>query len=76
MSNENENIEKVYYEVLTIMEKLLKDNYEPLAVAGVLMNQALSLYKAELSETGYNRIIESVVDKKDTVQPYEIRVLH
>lgn len=76
MSNENENVEKVYYEILTTMEKLLKDNYDPLAVAGVLMNQSLSLYKAELSETGYNRIIESVVDKKDTVQPYEIRVLH
>ena len=72
----NEKIEEVYYEVMLVIEKLLKDNHDPLSIAGVMTSQALSLYKAELTDKGYDRIIESIVDKKDDVDAYEVRVLH
>jgi len=76
MSEKNDSLEYVYSEVLMVMERLLKEDQNPLAIAAVLASQALGLYKTVLSDKDYDSMIDSLVDKKDSVQPYEVRSLH
>jgi DNA polymerase III delta subunit len=76
MSKDNHNLEHVYGEILTVIERLLKEDQNPLAIAAVLTSQALGLYKTILSEDDYDTMIDSIVDKKDNVQPFEYRSLH
>lgn len=76
MSEKDHNLEYVYNEVLMIMERLLKEDQNPLAIAAVLASQALGLYKTVLSGKDYDTMVDSLIDKKDSVQPYEARSLH
>ncbi|CAB4163856.1 hypothetical protein UFOVP1146_212 [uncultured Caudovirales phage] len=43
------------------------DTNEVLAVAAVMLSQALTLYRTALSEDDYDRIIESISELKDRV---------
>ena len=43
------------------------DTNEVLAVAAVMLSQALTLYRTALSEHDYDRIIESISELKDRV---------
>ena len=54
----------------------VKEEQNPLAIAAVLASQAMGLYKTVLSDNDYDSMIESLVDKKDSVEPYESRSLH
>jgi len=76
MTKEDSNLEHIYNEVLIVMERLLKEDHNPLAIAAVLASQAMGLYKTVLSEKDYDIMINSIVDKKDSVQPFEARSLH
>ena len=76
MSEKDTNLEYVYNEVLLVMERLLKEDQNPLAIAAVLASQAMGLYKTVLSDKDYSTMIDSLVDKKDSVEPYETRSLH
>ena len=76
MTKEESNMEHIYNEVLIVMERLLKEDQNPLAIAAVLASQAMGLYKTVLSEKDYDTMINSIVDKKDSVQPFEARSLH
>lgn len=73
---EEHNLEYIYNEILMVMERLLKEDHDALAIAAVLASQAMGLYKTVLSEKDYDRMITSIVDKKDNVQPFEARSLH
>jgi len=76
MSEKDNNLEYVYNEVLLVMERLLKEDQNPLAIAAVLASQALGLYKTVLSDKDYSTMVDSLVDKKNSVEPYETRSLH
>lgn len=76
MSEKDTSLEYVYNEVLLVMERLLKEDQNPLAIAAVLASQAMGLYKTVLSDEDYDSMINSLVDKKDNVEPYEARSLH
>jgi hypothetical protein len=76
MSEKDNSLEYVYNEVLMVMERLLKEDQNPLAIAAVLASQAMGLYKTVLSDKDYDSMIDSLVEKKDSVEPYEARSLH
>lgn len=76
MTKENHNLEYIYNEVLMVIEKLLIEEHDPLAIAAVFASQAMGLYKTVLSDKDYDSMINSIVDKKDKVQPFESRSLH
>jgi len=76
MTKEDSNLEHIYNEVLIVMERLLKEDHNPLAIAAVLASQAMGLYKTVLSEKDYDIMINNIVDKKDSVEPFEARSLH
>ena len=70
------DVDKVYNEVFRLMTRLCRD-YEPLAVSGVMLAQALRLYKTTLPMGDFNLLIEEVMATvRDDVKPFDIPTLN
>ena len=66
----------IYNEVFRLMTRLCRD-YEPLAVSGVMLAQALRLYKTTLPMGDFDLLIEEVMATvKDDVKPFDIPTLN
>ena len=70
------DVDKVYNEVFRLMTRLCRD-YEPLAVSGVMLAQALRLYKTTLPVEDFDLLIEEVMATvRDDVKPFDIPTLN
>ena len=70
------DVDKVYNEVFRLMNRLCRD-YEPLAVSGVMLAQALRLYKTTLPMGDFDLLIEEVMATvRDDVKPFDIPTLN
>ena len=70
------DVDAVYNEVFRLMTRLCRD-YEPLAVSGVMLAQALRLYKTTLPVGDFDLLIEEVMATvKDDVKPFDIPTLN
>ena len=70
------DVDIVYNEVFRLMTRLCRD-YEPLAVSGVMLAQALRLYKTTLPMEDFDLLIEEVMATvKDDVKPFDIPTLN
>ena len=70
------DVDKVYNEVFRLMTRLCRD-YEPLAVSGVMLAQALRPYKTTLPTGDFDLLIEEVMATvKDDVKPFDIPTLN
>jgi hypothetical protein len=70
------DVDKVYNEVFRLMTRLCRD-YEPLAVSGVMLAQALRLYKTTLPMEDFDLLIEEVMATvRDDVKPFDIPTLN
>ena len=70
------DVDAVYNEVFRLMSRLCRD-YEPLAVSGVMLAQALRLYKTTLPMGDFDLLIEEVMATvKDDVKPFDIPTLN
>ena len=70
------DVDAVYNEVFRLMTRLCRD-YEPLAVSGVMLAQALRLYKTTLPMGDFDLLIEEVMATiKDDVKPFDIPTLN
>ena len=70
------DVDVVYNEVFRLMTRLCRD-YEPLAVSGVMLAQALRLYKTTLPTEDFDLLIEEVMATvKDDVKPFDIPTLN
>ena len=70
------DVDAVYNEVFRLMTRLCRD-HEPLAVSGVMLAQALRLYKTTLPMGDFDLLIEEVMATvKDDVKPFDIPTLN
>jgi hypothetical protein len=70
------DVDAVYNEVFRLMTRLCRE-YEPLAVSGVMLAQALRLYKTTLPMGDFDLLIEEVMATvKDDVKPFDIPTLN
>ena len=70
------DVDVVYNEVFRLMTRLCRD-YEPLAVSGVMLAQALRLYKTTLPTGDFDLLIEEVMATvRDDVKPFDIPTLN
>lgn len=60
-------LEGVHEAVLELVAELLQEGYEPFAVAGVMSNIALSMYKTTLSPEDYNTMMDYISQSRDRV---------
>jgi hypothetical protein len=57
---------------------MIDKDHSPIAIAAILVAQALSIYKTVLEEDEYNSIVDSISDKRDKVTKLtpDMGVLH
>ena len=71
MISENDSVnelDNLYQEYWTIHAKMIDKKVSPVAIAGVLVAQALTIYKTVLSETEYETMCESIYNSKHIVK--------
>ena len=68
------NLEEMYAKLWTLITELSED-HKPLAVAGVMTAQAMTIYKTMLSPEEYEMMIESIYNSRDKVKKLEGPVL-
>ena len=57
------------------IEKLCESN-DPLIVAGVIMAQALKLYKTALSDQDFERMMQTILDSRTEIRPLQGPTMH
>ena len=66
------DVNEVYNEVFRLMMRLCRD-YDPLAVSGVMLAQALRLYKTSLPIDDFDLLLDEIMATiKDEVKPFDI----
>ena len=66
MSVELENLYDAY---LSVTVQAVTE-HDPLAVAAVLMTQAMSLYKTILHPASYDAMVDAISSRRDEVKPF------
>jgi hypothetical protein len=77
-NEETDQLENLYQDYWTFHTTMIDKDHSPLAIAAILMTQALSIYKTVLEEDEYNSIVDSISDKRDKVTKLtpDMGVLH
>jgi len=66
------DVNEVYSEVSHLMMRLCRD-YDPLAVSGVMLAQALRLYKTSLPIDDFDLLLDEIMATiKDEIKPFDI----
>lgn len=60
--------EKIYEQYMNQTNKLLNEENNPLEIAGVMLAQALSIYKSVLVEEDFENLLNHVLESRDKVQ--------
>ena len=73
---ETNDINKVYNEVFRLMTRLCKD-HEPLAVSGVMLAQALRMYKTQIPIEDFDLLIDEIMATiKEDIKPFDVPTLN
>lgn len=64
------NIQDCYSKYLQFTSIMLED-YNMLQIAGVMMTQALSLYRTSMTEEDYQLMVKSMYDRRDEVKTFK-----
>ena len=66
----------VYNEVFRLMTRLCRD-HDPLAISGVMLAQALRLYKTSLPIDDFDLLLDEIMATiKDDIKPFDIPTLN
>ena len=70
ISDKNQNsIEDLYAKYLQFTSVMMED-YKDIEIAGVMIAQALSLYKTVLEEEDYQRMVNSIYERRNDVKTF------
>ena len=71
ISDQNEHcIEDLYAKYLQFTSVMLED-YKDIEIAGVMITQALSLYRTVLAEEDYQRMVKSISERRNDVKTFD-----
>jgi hypothetical protein len=73
MINDHE-LEMIYAEMLDFTSRMVAE-HGPMEVAGVMMAQALSIYKTGLDEIDFNSMVDSISSSRAKVQKFTPNLL-
>ena len=66
------DVNEVYNEVFRLMTRLCRD-HDPLAVSGVMLAQALILYKTSLPIDDFDLLVDEIMATiKEDIKPFDI----
>ena len=70
------DVNEVYNEVFRLMIRLCRD-YDPLAVSGVMLAQALRLYKTSLPIDDFDLLLDEIMATiKNDIKPFDAPTLN
>ena len=70
ISDQNEHcIEDLYAKYLQFTDVMLED-YKDIEIAGIMITQALSMYKTVLEEEDYQRMVNSIYERRNDVKTF------
>ena len=70
------DVNAVYSEVFRLMTRLCRD-HDPLAVSGVMLAQALRLYKTSLPIDDFDLLLDEIMATiKNDIKPFDIPTLN
>ena len=70
------DVNEVYSEVFRLMMRLCRD-YDPLAVSGVMLAQALRLYKTSLPIDDFDLLVDEIMATiKEDIRPFDTPTLN
>ena len=70
ISDKNQNsIEDLYAKYLQFTSVMMED-YKDIEIAGVMIAQALSMYKTVLEEEDYQRMVNSIYERRNDVKTF------
>ena len=64
----DKKLNDLYQKMYGDLNKLCEQN-DPLVVAGIMMAQAIKIYKTALPEEDFERMMDTIADSKDIVKP-------
>jgi hypothetical protein len=71
IKKETDSTELAYRRVEKLVQKLcLEEDISPIECAGVMMAQAMRIYKTALTEDAYERLIETILETRSDVTPF------
>jgi hypothetical protein len=68
MFKKDKKLNALYQQMYRDLNKLCEKN-DPLMVAGIMMAQAIKIYKTALPEEDFERMMDTIADSKDIVKP-------
>ena len=68
--DKEKELQDIYNKIFEESVEHMKD-YEPQMVAGTLMAIAIRLYKTTLSDDGFHRMLQTILDSEQEIRPYE-----
>ena len=70
------DVNVVYNEVFRLMTRLCRD-HDPLAISGVMLAQALRLYKTSLPIDDFDLLVDEIMATiKEDIKPFDIPTLN
>ena len=71
ISDKNQNsIEDLYAKYLQFTSVMLED-YKDIEIAGIMVTQALSMYKTVLPEEDYQRMVKNIYERRNDVKSFD-----
>ena len=71
ISDQHEHcIEDLYAKYLQFTSVMLED-YQDIEIAGIMVTQALSMYRTVLSEEDYQRMVKSIYERRNDVKTFD-----
>ena len=68
MFKKDKKLNDLYQKMYKDLNKLCEKN-DPLMVAGIMMAQAIKVYKTALPDDEFERMMDTISDSKDIVKP-------
>ena len=64
------SIEDLYSKYLQFTSVMMED-YEDIEIAGIMITQALSMYRTVLPEEDYQRMVKSIYERRNDVKSFD-----
>ena len=68
MFKKDKKLNDLYQKMYKDLNKLCEKN-DPLMVAGIMMAQAIKIYKTALPDEEFEKMMDTIADAKDIVKP-------
>ena len=66
-----ENSEEELYKKYMAFNDVMLEQHDPMEIAAILVIQGLTFYRSFMSEEDYQRMVNSIYDRRDQVRTFE-----